>query len=140
MPLRYASQSTSYLIGDADTASTLTAAYTGNQESFPTPEFDRMIVYVTYVPTESARNLSIQVEGSPEGTTYFPKTALLDAETGVSTLLDHIGTLEGTTGGTTYKKRWEIPISDKFLRVSVKEDGSSNFGTVKVQIILRYLK
>ena len=140
MPLRYAKQSTSYIIGDADTASTLTAAYSGNQVSFPTPEFDRAVLYVEYTPAESARNLSIQVEGAAIDGDFFPKTALLDAETGISTLLDHIGKLEGTTGSTTYKKRWEVPISDKFLRISAKEDGSSNFGTVKVQIILRYLK
>ena len=139
VPLRYASRDTSYIIGEADTAATLTAAYADNQISFPTPEFDKATLFVTYIPAENARNLYIQVEGGPTDSDFFPKTALLDADTGVSTLLDHIGQLPGTTASTIYKKRWEIPISDKFLRVSVKEDGADTFGLVTVQIILRYL-
>jgi len=138
VPLRYARQSTSYIIGDETTASTLTDAYTDNKLSFPTPEFDRAILYVEYTPAENARNMYIQVEGSPDGTNYYPKTALLDAQTGESTLLDHIGLIEGTTASTAYKKRWEVPISDKYVRISVKEDGTSNFGTVTVQTIIRY--
>jgi hypothetical protein len=140
VPLRFAKQSTPYIIGSSDSAATLTAAYSGNQISFPTPEFDRAILYVEYTPAQSARQMFIQVEGAPTSTDFFPKTALLDDQTGQSTLLDHIGVLDGTTGSTTYKKRWEVPISDKFLRISAKEDGSSGFGTVKVQIILRYLR
>lgn len=139
MPLRFARQSSSYIFGDATTAATLTAAYSGNQESFPTPEFDQAIVYVEYTPAQNARNCFLQVEGGPSSTDFFPKTALLDAETGTSTLLDHIGKIEGATASTTYKKRWEIPIADKFVRISAKEDGLSNFGTIKVQILLRYL-
>jgi hypothetical protein len=128
------------MIGTASAAATLSDSYGDNQVSFPTPEFDRAVVYVDYTPAENARQLFIQVEGGPTNSNFYPKTALLDDQSGQSTLLDHIGVLDGTTASTTYKKRWEIPISDKFIRLSVKEDGSSNFGTVKVQIIIRYYR
>ena len=71
MPLRYAKQSTSYIIGDSDTAATLTEAYSGNQTSFPTPEFDRAVLYVEYTPAASARNLYVQVEGAPVDGDFF---------------------------------------------------------------------
>lgn len=127
-----------YAIGSATAPATLTASYAGNTYSFATEGYDFATVYITYIPAASTRNCYLQIEGGPSESDFFMRTALLDDIAGESTLLTHIAKVVGTTGGTTYKKRLEIPIADKAMRFSVKEDGVATFGTVTVQIILRH--
>ena len=142
MPLYFAlpaGKADGYAIGSAALAATLTATYTDNTYNFKTDGIDYMTIYVTYTPAENARNAYIQLEGAPTESDFFLRTALLDDGAGGSTLLTHTASIVGTTAGTAYKKRYEVPIADKFTRISVKEDGAGTFGTVTVQIILRIL-
>ena len=142
MPLYFglpAGKADGYAIGSAALAATLTAAYSGNTYNFQTDGNDYAIIYVTYTPAENTRNCYLQIEGGPNSSDFFLKSSLLDSISGESTLLSHTAKLPGATSGTAYKMRWEVPIADKCMRISVKEDGAGTFGTVTVQMILRQL-
>ena len=136
MALKTVRQSTTYIIGTDTVPVTLTTAYSGNQISFPVPGYDYAVIYASYVPGANGNTCSIQVEGSPDDTNYYPKTTLLDSDTGTSTLLDHIGQIPGASTAVTYKKRWIIPIDDRYVRISAKEDNAAG-GTLTIQMLIR---
>lgn len=134
-----------YFIGSKDTASTLTALFAGNTSTAFTlgREMGQLELEVTYTPKvgESNRYLVIRVERGQESDNLFQITKTEDASLGdeyvVSRPYDIIFPNEsGTVGGTTYKGDISIPIAHKWGRISVKESGSSNFGTCSVKAIL----
>ena len=122
------------IIGTSSSPATLTATYSGNQTTMSTGVFKVATFYVFYTPAASSRNLSIQVEGSADRSNWAKKIIFFETDTsGESNMLGHVVKLAGTTGGSQYTARYMVPTADEFLRISVKEDGSSSFGTVFVQ-------
>jgi len=133
MPLRTAKRSTTYVIGSAASTATLTADFADNTLSFPTEMYSGMKLYIAYTPDENARNCTIQVEFGPELGDYYVDSVEKHTSTGESNLLEWLGTIEGVTGGTTYKRVYRIPVDSSYVRVSVKEDGAANFGVVTIK-------
>lgn len=133
MPLRTATRSTPYIIGSSVSPETLTADFSDNAVSFPTEMYDGMKVYISYIPAENARNCSIQVEFGPESSDFYVDSTEKATSTGETDLLQWIGTVEGTTLGTEYKRAYRVPVDSSYVRISVREDGVANFGTVEVK-------
>jgi len=76
--------------------------------------------------------MSIQVEGSPDGVTFFPIASISDNSPfdGTAVSADYIKTIV-STGTSVVRRRYAYPLADISCRVSVKEDGA-NFGTINV--------
>lgn len=145
------------LLGTASTASTLTAAYAGNRAAIPIEGYNQAVLYVKYTPAagQSDRDVSLSVEFSPDGgTTYFPLSkgsdnavSSFDIITDVNTQTFRIPGATGSVAETAYYRRIPIAlgeasgeIADPYLmRVSAKEDGSANFGTIYVRVALTNL-
>jgi len=121
------------IIGTSTSAVTLTADYADNTVTLATGVFDVLVLYAFYTPGENTREMSIQVEGSADSTNFAQKVIFKDEITGISNMLQHVAVVEGATGGTTYKRRYVIKTADNFIRVSIKEDGSANFGEAFIQ-------
>jgi len=127
----------------ASSPKTLTASYV-NSGTHSCRGSSQLILYVTYVPKtgESNRNLNFKVDFADDASTaiYYTQqlgeTAAGGSGEKVATFFDYIYKLPGATGGTSYTKRFEIPIAEKQFRVTFKEDGSNNFGTVYVQAMV----
>ena len=121
------------IIGTSSVPITLTTAYADNQIALKANEYNTLVLYVYYTPAADSRVCYVQVEGSADGTNYAQKIIFKDEITGESTMLGHIAKVAGATASETYKKRYVIYLSDMFIRIGVKEDGSSSFGTCFVQ-------
>ena len=132
MALSYINQPFRYIVGSASAAATLTGAYTGNTKIFKVEGFVELTLYLEYTPAEADRTMSIQVEGSPDGVTFFPLASLQDTNPfdGSAKGLDYVKTMV-SLGASVQRMRFTYPLADISCRVSVKEDGS-NFGTIKV--------
>ncbi len=132
MSLRYINQPFRYAIGTATAAATLTGAYTDNTKIFDVEGFVELTLYLEYTPAEASRTMSVLVEGSPDGTTFFPIASLQDTNPfdGTAKSLDFVKTMV-STGTGVQRMRFTYPLADISCRVSVKEDGA-NFGTIKV--------
>ncbi len=124
------------LIGSSSSAATLTAAYAGNASAvFPIGGMHSVVVYVQYTPKagQSNRILYMQVELGPEADDLYLMTKRTDVSSSDALLqrYQYVEEFVGATGGVTYKERFAIgDIADKFFKVSFKEDGIADFGTL----------
>jgi hypothetical protein len=136
MSLKFLSQQEAYVIGSAATPATLTASFDDNVEVIHVANKSQVEIYVEYTVNgaSSNRTLSLQLEGSPDATTYY-KMISNSISSGTETWYIRTGQFVGATGGVVYRFRISEPIADQSLRISVKESGSGDFGTVKVRII-----
>ena len=144
-----------YAIGSGSAAATLTAAYAGNAKAIPVSGYTQAQVMVSYTPKsgQSDRYCDLKFEVSPDsGTTYFPTSTLIEnaPADGVSATIYDVHDEEyripdsaDSAGGTSYNRIINIPLEFGFLankylyfKVSAKEDGSGNFGTVLVIVSL----
>lgn len=134
--LRYTSQQGEYVIGSATNAATLTASFDDNVQVVHVANKSQIELYVEYTVNamSSNRTLSIQLEGSPDGTTYY-KMISNSVSSGTETWNIRTGQFVGSSGGVVYRFRISEPVADQSLRISTKESGSDNFGTVKIRII-----
>lgn len=130
-------------IGDASAAATLTAAYTGNTKTLDSKYLNTLHLDIEYTPKAGQTNrfIEIEVRGSNnEGTTFFGIGNKSDTTT-KSLLYEDIPIKfpgDGvSTGGTAMTAQIDIPISHDKIKISVKEDGSANFGTVYIQAALK---
>jgi len=124
---------TENIIGTSASPTTLTDTYAGNSVTLATAVFSVLIIYAFYTPGDDDRNMSIQVEGSADGTNFAQKVIFKDEVSGESTMLGHVAKVNGVTNGEQYARRYVIKVADNFIKVSIKEDGSSNFGTAFIQ-------
>ena len=127
-------RSSGYVIGSEDSADTLTAAYAGNASTFPVGGKYQLQLYVEYTPAANNRTLSIQMEFSPDQSDFYKvvMTSLDSSGTETITVREPQKFL-GATADTTYKVRVSEPVADSHCRISVKEDGSSDFGSVTLR-------
>ena len=132
MCLHYANQAARFIIGTASVAATLTGSFNDNKKIFTSGGMTQLTLYVAYTPAESGRIMSLQVEGSPDGVTFFPLASIQDNSPFDGTVVssDFIKTIV-STGSSEVRRRFATPVADLFLRVSVKEDGA-NFGTMTI--------
>jgi len=133
MGLNYFAQLDEYLIGNESSTSTLTAAYADNQGSFTIAGMSQVVAYVQYTPAQDGRMITVQAEFGPERSDVY-KTVSVDSSTTGDTAYVNPLSFVGDTASVTYKIRYSIPIADKEVRISAKENGTTNFGTVKIRI------
>jgi len=144
----YSNQNALYVHGTAAATLTLTASYVAS-DNVPIGGMSQAILACSYTPktAQSNRNLFVKVEFSYDGgTIWVPLSKGADAAAAsniiVTTVYDWEFKLAGATGGTTYSQRILIDLGDygvgtsPLMRVSVKEDGSDNFGTTTVILTL----
>lgn len=133
MALRTYKQDTDYIIGSAAAGSTLTTSYGDNQVSFPTEMYNGMRLYVSYTPGADNRTATLQVEFGPDSSSFFPDTTEQDQSSGEVKLLTWRAQIIGATNGTEEVRSYRVPVDSSFVRISIKEDGSADFGTVSVR-------
>lgn len=132
MSLDYPIQPSDWLIGTDSATETLTAAYSGNTVSFRIGGMSQLVLGIIYTPAENGRIISIKVEVSFDGSNFFYLTTEDRAEGTITIHLREPESFTGTTASTAYPFTRSYPVAHKWARVSVKEDGSANFGTVKL--------
>ena len=135
MSLSYDVQHGLTIINSNGTANNLTAAYADNLYVSPAEGMAQARLYIAYTPVQDGRILSWQVEVGPSDSDLY-KTVSEKIVTGANTVSIMTKSFTGTTADTTYKLSDAVSIADKYIRISCKEDGSSNFGTVVVKLIL----
>lgn len=136
MTLYYPIQNKIPLVGTT-TASTLTAAYSGNTASVACGGMYKAQIYMTYTPAADSRILYWQIEESPDRTgTDFYYMLDSDLSSGAETCTIVTTQFTGTTGSVSYKITYEKEISSRQIRISFKESGSSNFGTIVAYLLL----
>jgi len=134
MALRTARRSNPYLFGDTTGGVTLTAAFSGNEISFPTEMYSGMTVYIEYTPAESGASFGIQVEGGPEISDFYPDSNEMDQGDGATNLLTWRGDVAGPVKDTAYRRKYRVPMNSSFTRISVKElDVITDYGIVTVK-------
>ncbi len=126
------------VIGTPTTPITLAATYDTPIE-ITAGYFNKLALKLNYIPLtgESNRYVTLKVEfTSDDGVTWqeLSNVAATPTETDIydSATLDFPAD-HTTTGGVTYTGSIQIPIACDKVRISVKESGSSNFGTMYVR-------
>lgn len=134
-----------YLIGDANTAQTLTTSYAlstaATQRYLDISGSEQLILVATYTPGSNNRTLTFKVEFSYDGgTTWGSETIGSDSAVAsnvvTTSVYERQYSMAGTASGTTYVYRVPILVSDNgpkgcLVRVQVKEDAAAH-GTVKI--------
>lgn len=113
--------------------STLTASYDDNTSTEDVRGYNLVTMYVSYTPADAGGKAYIQLEAGPDEDKLFPKTAVLDSVSGVSSAKNHAFELSASSVGTTVKARIMVDLADVRMRVSAKEVASS-YGTITVII------
>jgi len=131
MALNYFAQLDEYLVGNEEAAHSLTASYADNQGSFTIRGMSQVMFYIQYTPAQDGRIITLQVEAGPSRSDFYKTISIESSTTGDTAHLNPI-VFTGATAAVTYKWRYSIPVADKEIRISAKEDGVANFGTVKI--------
>jgi len=139
--VEYGVQHQQDIIGTSTSPETLTASFADNQSStWPVGGMHSIVVYVQYTPKagQSNRLLYIRYELGATSDRLYRVTQRMNVLSD-NDLIERIPYDEqflGATGGTTYSERFSLDdVSDKHFRVSFKESGSSNFGTIYSEIL-----
>ena len=139
------------VIGTASTAATLTTAYTGNRTSAIHAKYmPNLHLDIQYTPAEGQTNrfAYILIEASNDnGTTYFPIVAKSTGTTEIDLFIDDTDGNAGipmifpgdktSTGAVVYRGAAEATVVAELLRISAKESGAGNFGTIYVRATLK---
>jgi hypothetical protein len=142
--------STSYdSIGTASAAATLTAAYTGNTKTLLGKLLPRLHIDYIYTPKSGQTNryAYVLIEASNDGgTTFFPLSVRQNIATDSKVYIEDLDGANGipmiipgdqtSTGGTAYQGFFDLEVDAEFVKVSAKESGSANFGTLYVRTTL----
>jgi hypothetical protein len=137
-------------IGTASVPATLTAAYTGNTKTLLSKYLTEIHIDVAYTPKTGQTNrvVNVLVEVSnDERTTFFPLSLRTNTTTGTSVYVDDAAGANGlpaiipgdatSTGGATLKGFIDLnDMTADHVKISAKESGSDNFGTVYVRTTL----
>ncbi len=127
--MHWSNQFSTYSIID----STLTSSYDDNTKTEDVRGYNVVTLYVEYTPADGSGKAYIQIEAGPDDDKMFPKTAVLDSITGVSSVKSHIFELKAASVGIPVKARLLIELADVRLRISAKEV-SSSAGTISAII------
>lgn len=139
------------VIGTAAAAATLTAVYTGNRlADIHSKYMPNLHLDIQYTPAEGQTNryAYILVEASnDEGATYFPVAVKSAGTTEVDVFVEDTDGNAGepliipgdktSTGAVVYSGSVEMTVVADRLRISAKESGSANFGTIYVRATLK---
>ena len=134
-----------YVIGSESAGATMTAAFSGNTSGVFTVgrEMEMLTLYVSYTPKsgQSDRYIVIRLEFGDRNDDLYQIVKNEDYSSDSSILIsrpfDRLFPKDtGTVGGTEYKGRIAQPVADKYGRVSVKESGTSNFGTATIKAVI----
>ncbi len=130
----YPVQANTQKLGSLESPSTLSASYNDNTTTFETGGMEQVELSITYTVNAGSggnRKLTMQIEsGYTADDLYVKQFSDLDTVSEQITKYNAIEVWEGMVVGTTYKLSTLVPASNKFMRLSFKEDGSANFGTV----------
>lgn len=124
-----------YVIGSATTAATLTALFADNTKIFNIEGINQIVFDVEYTPAAANRTISLQYEFSTDNSTFFHRTVVKISST-ERTLTIPPTIFLGALAGTAYKFEDAVNVANRWMRVSVKEDGSSSFGTVTLKTMV----
>jgi hypothetical protein len=128
--------------------STLTAAYSGNIKTLLKSDMKHYHLDVSYIPKSGQTNryADILLEFSHDGTNFFPLTTVVptvveigdyvsgtDSTTGIPIVVPGDKT---STGGTTYTATYDGESVADYIRISARESGTANFGTLYVGITI----
>jgi hypothetical protein len=127
MGLDYAIQDSRTLLN----GSTLTASYAGNTDTVRVDGMSQVVLYISYTASEADRTLSIKIEAGTASDDVY-QTITTSASSGTQTVNAEVFEIAGTNE-TAVKRRIPIPVADKYLKISIKEDGS-NHGTVTAKL------
>ena len=138
------------VIGTRSAPATLTTAYSGNTTTRDCRYFPNLQLEILYTPLsgQSNRYALILVELSTDaGTTYIPISTKLNDTTEIEVYVEGDTSTTGipitipgdhtSTGGVVYKGI--IPLGDiaaDKVKISAREDGAANFGTLFVGLTL----
>jgi hypothetical protein len=108
---------------------TLTASYVASSELFYVQDYTETTHYIDYTPGTNGNSLQYKIEFSNDGSTWYnePNEAV-SGSTATVTVKDR--TYTSTSGSAQRVPVISMPVSDKFLRVLVKETAAGGFGTV----------
>jgi hypothetical protein len=136
-------------IGTVASPATLTAAYTGNTYNQVSKYFKKAHLDFSYTPKAGQTNrlAYILVEASNDGgTTYFPVSTRLDSTSSIKIYTDGAESSAGvpfvipgdatSTGGAAYKGFVDFDFIGDRIKISVKESGSDDFGTIFIGLTL----
>jgi hypothetical protein len=131
------------------TASYVIAAKTGADVTYPLyielTGIDQVTLDYSYTTGvgESSNTIELKVElanpanGFPVDADWVQEPQM-SVSGGTTTIVGNIYQSAGASAATTYSYKAYIPVSDKFMRVSVKESGvASNAGNVSIKATLR---
>ena len=138
---------TNFLCGTDSTSQTLTASYVAGDGYGNTGGKYSGTLIISYTPAANLRNAYAILQFSYDGGTNWYDYARGEDATGatgekVTTVFTQVYCIKGTTAGETYTRRFEVPLGDGgfdeknefkpcMTRLKVKEDGTTDFGTIK---------
>lgn len=135
--LNYPNQISRYAFGDKANSVSLTNAYSGNTKILGVGGMTQIEFYVQYTSATDNRNILIKLDFAPDDEDFYQSTYLtIDSTNNQRVVTQEEVSFEAVTNSVTYKFRFSEPLADKNLRISVKEDGSNNFGTFKLRYLL----
>lgn len=117
-------------------STTLTANYVATSD-YRVDGGYQLVIGANYTPKAAQTNriAYIKVEFSGDDTTYYQETSYTVSGASVThSQGEHLFT--GATGGTSYKYVISVPIAANYVRISFKEDGASNFGTLALDLLV----
>lgn len=125
--------------GTTRTSTTIGSAYgTVPLKSFSSGGASKVSFYLLYTTGtgETNNSIEVKVETSPDGTNFYQ--LLNESVSGAtSTLTQREFTFVGAAAATTYALSLPLDISDKYVRVGVKESGvAANYGTIYGEVTL----
>lgn len=123
-----------YLIGSSTGASSLTADYGDNNAVVSLGGSGEIVLFITYTPAQNGRKLIWKLQGSNDNSDFYQLpifTKESDGERAIKLLEDYFG--EPVVASTAYKVMVPYAVNAKYFRISFKEDGSSNFGTIAIK-------
>lgn len=141
MGLFYPSQQTFVVlgtkVGTTRTPTALTASYADNIKKFETGSMSKLNLDILYTmgATESANYIELKIEGSPDGTNFYP---LPNADTSgaVTTITSRNFKFVGADAAAA-STSISVDVFYKYVRVSVQEAGVvTNLGTIYIEATL----
>jgi hypothetical protein len=138
------------VVGVAATPATLTAAYTGNTRTIRVSNGNtgpaRLHLDFKYTPkaAQTDRYAYILIEVSnDDGVTFFPMTSKVVSTDQIDAYIDDLNGANGipilvpgdltSTGGTAYSGNTDHEITATHVKISAKETGVADFGTLYVR-------
>lgn len=125
-------------IGNADSPVTLTNDFAGNTETVSIAGASEVSLYVAYTPGENAGTFELKVETSPDkrddAVTFF-QDVTASVVSGTITATQSIYEFVGATAAQEYLFRILVPVADRTLKVSIRENGVAVAGTAYVRCL-----